>query len=43
MMTLSWSDLEVIRLSLEVPNSGNQFMSNPFGMLLEEMNASSLA
>ena len=37
-----WSDLLATHLSARVPESGNQFLINPFGMLFEEINASSL-
>ena len=37
-----WSDLLATHLSARVPESVNQFLINPFGMLFEEINASSL-
>ena len=37
-----WSDLLATHLSARIPESGNQFLINPFGMLFEEINASSL-
>ncbi len=37
-----WSDLASTHLSARVPNSDDQFLINPFGMLFEEITASSL-
>ena len=37
-----WSDLLATHLSVRVPNTGDQFLINPFGMLFEEITASSL-
>ena len=37
-----WSDLLATHLSVRVPNTGDQILINPFGMLFEEITASSL-
>ena len=37
-----WSDLLATHLSARVPNTDDQFLINPFGMLFEEITASSL-
>jgi len=37
-----WSDLLGTHLSARVPGAGDQFLINPFGMLFEEITASSL-
>ena len=37
-----WSDLLATHLSVRAPNTGDQFLINPFGMLFEEITASSL-
>ncbi len=37
-----WSDLLATHLSARVPDAGDQFLINPFGMLFEEITASSL-
>ena len=37
-----WSDLLATHLSVRAPNTDDQFLINPFGMLFEEITASSL-
>ena len=37
-----WSDLLATHLSARVPDAENQFLINPFGLMFEEMTASSL-
>lgn len=37
-----WSDLLATHLSARVPDAGDQFLINPFGLMFDEMTASSL-
>ena len=37
-----WSDLDFTHISARIPGPGHSFLINPYGMLFEEVTASSL-